>query len=913
MKSLVAVVLFLFALTAQASLPPTSVKGANDAKPVTTFFFQFPWVNYTHNGSTGIASSLTSPLFSQQTTPTAPGSGFNLLYFKADNKLYALDSTGTEVPVGPAVGSPLTFAGYQTDGSIGSVPGWAFNTEGSANAGITVTTSLNGPLSTGVGVAGGATLASFDDFYNFFDSTGATITGAFRGTHLDSNGPVGGNYEGYGVSNNMAVGNDSFLAALYQNGNVAHDFRVYEGGNSGTVSHDALMLNMYNSGPITHDLNILNGGNNGNVGNNFEGLSLNNQGAITGSAIGLSFSNNGNVGQDLHLIDVGNSSGSVITGQFIGANIYNNENSNQLVMANLSDNSTTTTDKKGINLNLQGSAATVTGIEIDINSVATPGQQKTAINVNGGSVNTNYTIDTVDFTPSSEFMINAFGGGLHISSGHPINGGQFGFANNLGSTVFFEDDMGPDSSGFGLGWSLAGFVGQVQGATGKTFDTLNYMFGGAEDIGTGGTITHFAGFRTAGVLPTGGIPITIVNGIGFHVDALLDVNNATNLWGFRSDALLADNWFAKDLVIGGATKKPTNASVGLEIAGTTKALLYPRMTTTQRNALTAVNGMTVYDSTLDVFECYAGGSWGLCNTSSGSGTVTSVSVVTANGFAGTVATATSTPAITLTTSVVGVAKGASGALVAAVADTDYQTAGIVSFVTSTAGQNLNTCDNVYVSPGNAAGDTGRTAGLIYQLDDSGSNVNRLVYVGKVVAGVSSGAAVKIQTSGRITGCSGYVAGLAYFGSVTVPGADQNPQPATNGQYLQQTCVADSTTSCIINGAGGATALLISGGGGGSTAPVIQVKSANYTILGTDDIIEVTATSTQTLTDCATLTNNHVWNVANQSAAGVVTIVAGGANTITTGQQSGLTSIQLTDPGASIQMDCNKGSVIYVRQ
>lgn len=44
-------------------------------------------------------------------------------------------------------------------------------------------------------------------------------------------------------------------------------------------------------------------------------------------------------------------------------------------------------------------------------------------------------------------------------------------------------------------------------------------------------------------------------------------------------------------------------------------------------------------------------------TPAGAGTVTSVSVVTANGFAGSVATPTSTPAITLTTSVTGVLKG----------------------------------------------------------------------------------------------------------------------------------------------------------------------------------------------------------------------------------------------------------------
>lgn len=59
--------------------------------------------------------------------------------------------------------------------------------------------------------------------------------------------------------------------------------------------------------------------------------------------------------------------------------------------------------------------------------------------------------------------------------------------------------------------------------------------------------------------------------------------------------------------------------------------------------------------------------------SSGAGSVTSVSVVTANGLAGTVATATSTPAITLTTSVTGLLKGNGTAISAASAGTDYLT------------------------------------------------------------------------------------------------------------------------------------------------------------------------------------------------------------------------------------------------
>ena len=54
-----------------------------------------------------------------------------------------------------------------------------------------------------------------------------------------------------------------------------------------------------------------------------------------------------------------------------------------------------------------------------------------------------------------------------------------------------------------------------------------------------------------------------------------------------------------------------------------------------------------------------------------SGSVTNVSVVSANGFAGTVATPTTTPAITLSTTVTGVLKGNATAMSAAVANVDY--------------------------------------------------------------------------------------------------------------------------------------------------------------------------------------------------------------------------------------------------
>lgn len=61
----------------------------------------------------------------------------------------------------------------------------------------------------------------------------------------------------------------------------------------------------------------------------------------------------------------------------------------------------------------------------------------------------------------------------------------------------------------------------------------------------------------------------------------------------------------------------------------------------------------------------------IANGGGGSGTVTSVSVVSANGFAGSVATATTTPAITISTTITGILKGNGTAISAATAGTDY--------------------------------------------------------------------------------------------------------------------------------------------------------------------------------------------------------------------------------------------------
>ena len=65
--------------------------------------------------------------------------------------------------------------------------------------------------------------------------------------------------------------------------------------------------------------------------------------------------------------------------------------------------------------------------------------------------------------------------------------------------------------------------------------------------------------------------------------------------------------------IGGATPAAVTGTAisgtSVTVTGTAGAVTLPTLTTTQRNALSAANGMLVYNSTTSKIEAYAGGAW----------------------------------------------------------------------------------------------------------------------------------------------------------------------------------------------------------------------------------------------------------------------------------------------------------------
>lgn len=196
----------------------------------------------------------------------------------------------------------------------------------------------------------------------------------------------------------------------------------------------------------------------------------------------------------------------------------------------------------------------------------------------------------------------------------------------------------------------------------------------------------------------------------------------------------------------------------------------------------------------------------------GSGTVTNFSIVTANGFSGSVANSTTTPALTITTTITGLLKGNGTAISAAVAGTDYLTptgsaAGLTSFPTL----NQNTTGSA------ATLTTGRTIGITGDLVwtsptfDGSANVTASSTLATVNSNTGSfGSSTSIPTftvnaKGLITAASGNVV-IAPAGTLT-------------GTTLAANVVTSSLTSVgtISTGVWNATTIGVTKGGTGLTA------------------------------------------------------------------------------------------------
>lgn len=258
------------------------------------------------------------------------------------------------------------------------------------------------------------------------------------------------------------------------------------------------------------------------------------------------------------------------------------------------------------------------------------------------------------------------------------------------------------------------------------------------------------------------------------------------------------------------------------------------LTVAQVNAI-----LPVFTSTLNGLAPLSGGGTtnflradGTWAAPSGTGTVTTVSVVLANGLAGSVATATTTPAITLSTTVTGVVKGNGTALSAATSGTDYSagtsglTTGILKSTTTTGALTIAVAADFPTLNQNT---TGTAANITASSNSTLTTLSALSLPGTQVTGNISGNAANVTGTVVIAnGGTGYTTKAAAFDAL---------QPMTTGGDIIYGG-ASGTGTRLANGSSGQ--FLQSNGG--TAAPTWNTAS------GVLSYRSVTTTDTATTAD-----------------------------------------------------------------
>jgi hypothetical protein len=174
------------------------------------------------------------------------------------------------------------------------------------------------------------------------------------------------------------------------------------------------------------------------------------------------------------------------------------------------------------------------------------------------------------------------------------------------SSIFTAEANSINTAGpLAIGACSLGLPMVITTETGSLTDVVcGAIFALSMDAGsTGGTITQATGGRSTAI-PNG---ITNIDRhYGWYADCPFGTI-ATDNWGIYSKD--AEKNYFEGAVVVGVSDVPTNSSVGIELNSTTKAVLLPRMTETERNSLTAVAGMMIYNTDANVFQGYNGSLW----------------------------------------------------------------------------------------------------------------------------------------------------------------------------------------------------------------------------------------------------------------------------------------------------------------
>lgn len=497
------------------------------------------------------------------------------------------DGSGlTNLPSIPA-GTPNTFAGFDGSGNLETITNWG------------ITSEFGLALSTQVDLVN----QNFNEF-SVDVVPSAPSTGIYRNiTEISSNldptntGNMMGDNTGGGVTllnfdlNHTGpgeVGQASVINGFSNlgDGTTSGHLNVFNGFNHGAHVANAYTVDQYNGVGVYPLFDL-----GSNLGS-FNGISVSAQfnGATTGfsQTIGLfsSFGASSNTAH-YHAIENGanGTAGAVVT-DYLGVNTYlNNTTGDTFTGYNLNANTVSynsyngyqlngsnvvvANDATGLNIDMGGmltSATNATGLNLDMAGITSPNPVM-GLQVNEGASNIFYTQNIANFTGSSPQISHLIGGTLQSTPGNPA-ANPFVFDILANTNVLIQDNVGPNPVFPQLG--VAGFVaaGQIGVLSGITLDTYT-EFGSARECptfpGDGGTVSNYNFFLATGVLNAGG-NLTIGNLYGLNIPSGFSTY-ATTSWGVHVSDITANNYFAKNVVIGGGTGLSTGG-YNLDVTGT---------------------------------------------------------------------------------------------------------------------------------------------------------------------------------------------------------------------------------------------------------------------------------------------------------------------------------------------------------
>lgn len=252
-------------------------------------------------------------------------------------------------------------------------------------------------------------------------------------------------------------------------------------------------------------------------------------------------------------------------------------------------------------IDVQTNQINTTGSITGLRSIVSPSLSSNALDAQGHS---NISVDFEIVDGQGQVYGHVIGGQVSVPAGVAITGSDV-IANNMAFTVNTGSSTSSFTASSPVGITTLGFVGQLVG-DGDVSGEVSFCLNGYSMAANTGTIDRIINFNAASI--PGGGTATINETILFYGQQPFG-SVGTDNWGLRIETATLENYVPTMAMGSMASKKVASSSVILDLDSTTKALLVPRMSSADEAALTPIDGMIIYNTTLSEFRGYKGGVW----------------------------------------------------------------------------------------------------------------------------------------------------------------------------------------------------------------------------------------------------------------------------------------------------------------